>query len=266
MPGHRATEQERWFLLQTVSPAGPVDLGATRTRKRNNGRRCTTAAHIISHLSGAITGRRQMLDGCSWTVAAMFGLTRTKHQHRRRRRWSSKRERCIWHELPRNAMVWSWLRKALQWAWWVNDRRHRHPTRFPTLMMNFSFRCALRWFYRNFFSVWIENLKAKSDTLSPLLKLLPSRSSTPAGKVFFPNSPCPSPTPFFQKIYMALAHLDRMSPDLFRMMPRLDEGSPLQRSNSLSSVEKSGQSPTMNRRQSYPLGLPHVRIMADAKS
>jgi hypothetical protein len=86
-----------------------------------------------------------------------------------------------------------------------------------------------------------------------LLKFLPSRAGTPAGKIFFPNSPCPSPTPFFQRIYMALAHVEQFSPELVKMIPKTDE---MQRRNSFTSVGSAQQSPESIRRQSYPPRFP----------
>lgn len=63
------------------------------------------------------------------------------------------------------------------------------------------------------------NIVPKS--LSPLLKLLPINASFDdtdgqIKKNIFPNSPCPSPTPIFQQLYLALANWDRLvseSPD-----------------------------------------------------
>lgn len=103
--------------------------------------------------------------------------------------------------------------------------------------------------------------------MSPLLKLMPSsRAGTPAGKIFFPNSPCPSPTPFFQKIYMALSNFDRLSPEVVKLLPRVEETRPLPRRNSFASINSDSRSPSYARRLSYPLGKPNIRITTDEMS
>ena len=129
------------------------------------------------------------------------------------------------------------------------------------------------WFHVFFFPVsFNENKKksnksnrkkAKRDTLSPVFKFFPSRSSTPGGKVFFPNSPCPSPTPIFQQLYLALAHVDQMSPDTMRLLLQPHK---IKRSNSYTSVSNEGQSPSASRRQSYPQGKPDSTAIATKKS
>lgn len=100
--------------------------------------------------------------------------------------------------------------------------------------------------------------KAKRDALSPLLKFFPSRAGTPAGKIFFPNSPCPSPTPIFQQLYMALAQYERLPPDVVGLLP--DDEWVMQKSNSFSNIASEAQSPSTVRRRSYPLGNPSVRM------
>lgn len=102
--------------------------------------------------------------------------------------------------------------------------------------------------------------KVKSDTLSPLLKFFPSRAGTPAGKIFFPNSPCPSPTPLFQQLYLALAHFDRVSPDVKRLVSKKESGNEkMQRSSSFSSLALEELSPSVLRRKSCPSGKPNTR-------
>lgn len=54
-------------------------------------------------------------------------------------------------------------------------------------------------------------------SLSPLLKFLSINTSNDESdvksscKILFPNSPCPSPTPIFQQLYLALANWERLS-------------------------------------------------------
>jgi hypothetical protein len=109
-------------------------------------------------------------------------------------------------------------------------------------------------------------IKAKSNTLSPMLKFFSSRDASPVGKIFFPNSPCPSPTPIFQQLYMALAHFERLSPDMVKLMPKHDDRKLLQRSSSYDSLSNDEHSSETIRRQSYPLGKPYSRIISDKKS
>lgn len=78
--GHRATEQERRFLLQAVPSAGSVDMGSARTRKGNDGRRCAATSNVLSHLSCSIASRWKVLDGCTRVVAPMFGSLGTISQ------------------------------------------------------------------------------------------------------------------------------------------------------------------------------------------
>lgn len=100
-----------------------------------------------------------------------------------------------------------------------------------------------------------------------MLKLFPS-NLTPdrragGSTVFFPNSPCPSPTPIFQQLYLALSHWDRLlaeSPDLMLNEPgALDvNANGLQRSNSYNHSIDSDMIVTkspVNRRRSYPANL-----------
>lgn len=130
---------------------------------------------------------------------------------------------------------------------------------FPALCENlfcFSFGIYLFSFFK---------IKAKSDNLSPLLRYFPTRAAPPAGKIFFPNSPCPSPTPVFQQLYMALAHFDRLPAEVVRSLLKPGEGKVASRSNSFSVNEE--QSPSLPRRQSYPVGKPSMRISShDDKS
>lgn len=54
-------------------------------------------------------------------------------------------------------------------------------------------------------------------SLSPLFKFLSINTSNDESdvksscKILFPNSPCPSPTPIFQQLYLALANWERLS-------------------------------------------------------
>lgn len=106
---------------------------------------------------------------------------------------------------------------------------------------------------------------SEDDKLSPFLRVFsprPSNSGIPllaAKKIFFPQSPCPSPTPVFQQLYMALANFDRLtqeSPDATSTLFDF-KSSPNKRSNSMSSViAKAEESYEINlRRQSFPLSL-----------
>ena len=106
-----------------------------------------------------------------------------------------------------------------------------------------------------------------------MLKLFPS-NFTPARRaggstVFFPNSPCPSPTPIFQQLYLALSHWDRLlaeSPDLLKEHSALDVNvNGLQRSNSFNHSIDSDKIVTkspINRRSSYPANLTVDRNMS----
>lgn len=105
-----------------------------------------------------------------------------------------------------------------------------------------------------------------------MLKLFPS-NLTPDRRstIFFPNSPCPSPTPIFQQLYLALSHWDRLlaeSPDLLKQSSELDvnaNANGLQRSNSFNhniDSDKSGTKSPVNRRRSYPVNLTVNRNMA----
>lgn len=139
-------------------------------------------------------------------------------------------------------------------------------TSFPlNLVVNFWFICACKtisFLFPSVFSfVSVLTHQAKSDTLSPLLKFFPSRAGTPAGKIFFPNSPCPSPTPLFQQLYLALAHFDRLTPEVKKLVANADTGiAKTQRSSSFSSLALEELSPSVIRRQSCPSGKPNIRI------
>lgn len=135
-----------------------------------------------------------------------------------------------------------------------------------TPLRSTEFTCALRnrfsfdFTFETFsFSHHTRHPKAKSDSLSPLPKLFP---------VFVPNSPCPSPTPLFQQLYLALAHYERMPADMAQLMSKADDGKvTMHRRNSCSSAgTEEGHSPLIRRRQSYPQGKPHIRISNDDKS
>lgn len=120
---------------------------------------------------------------------------------------------------------------------------------------------------------YTKDLADAKSTLSPLLNLLvpsssssySSRASTPTVRkpqIFFPNSPCPSPTPLFQQLYMALAHFERMSPDFLTLLKGNDLGKLVNRRNSLTNVSADEESPSACRRKSFPpFGrAPEVRI------
>jgi hypothetical protein len=94
-------------------------------------------------------------------------------------------------------------------------------------------------------------------------------ASAASKKIFFPQSPCPSPTPVFQQLYMAISQFDRLvrqeSPDIFTLM----EKSPKMRSNSMSNVIVGGNNHNIadnerelmnSRRQSYPISLSSASI------
>lgn len=51
MPNHRTAQQKRRFLFQAISSAGPINLGATRTRQRDNRCRRSTIADRLFNLS-----------------------------------------------------------------------------------------------------------------------------------------------------------------------------------------------------------------------
>lgn len=100
-----------------------------------------------------------------------------------------------------------------------------------------------------------------------MLKLFPSHLTPDrragGSTVFFPNSPCPSPTPIFQQLYLALSHWDRLlaeSPDLsLNESSALDvNANGLQRSNSYNHSIDSDKiviNSPVNRRRSYPANL-----------
>lgn len=95
--------------------------------------------------------------------------------------------------------------------------------------------------------------------MSPLLRIFASRAATPAniGKIFFPQSPCPSPTPLFQQLYQALGQIDRMtqeSPDAYLSVDYNQE-KVVQRSNSFTNVNVTAVESGNNRRQSYPFNV-----------
>jgi len=105
--------------------------------------------------------------------------------------------------------------------------------------------------------------------LSPLLRVFVSRAATPAniGKVFFPQSPCPSPTPIFQQLYQALGQIDRMtqeSPDV-HLSVDYNKDKIVQRSSSFTNVNETAIEPRNNRRQSYPLNFPMVPTRVDIR-
>lgn len=99
-------------------------------------------------------------------------------------------------------------------------------------------------------------------------------ASSASKKIFFPQSPCPSPTPVFQQLYMALSHFDRLvrqeSPDILKFMN--EQMSPKMRSNSMSNVIDRNNSKNdnerelmNNRRQSYPMSLSSVLISKESR-
>ncbi|XP_070490989.1 oxysterol-binding protein-related protein 8 isoform X3 [Chironomus tepperi] len=105
--------------------------------------------------------------------------------------------------------------------------------------------------------------------LSPLLRIFASRAATPAtiGKTFFPQSPCPSPTPLFQQLYQALGQIERMtqeSPDAYLSVDYNTEKI-VQRSNSFTNVIENAVESGHNRRQSYPLNVSKIPTKVDIR-
>lgn len=89
--------------------------------------------------------------------------------------------------------------------------------------------------------------------------------------MFFPHSPCPSPTPtpLFQQIYQALGQIDRLTQDspeaLLSIGDVEKEKKLLQRSNSFSSANETAVETGNNRRQSYPLNIALVPTKVDIR-
>lgn len=104
--------------------------------------------------------------------------------------------------------------------------------------------------------------------MSPLLRIFASRSATPVGKIFFPSSPCPSPTPLFQQLYQAIGQIDRMtqeSPEALLTISR-DKEKVIQRSNSFTmKANENAIECVNNRRQSYPLNISMVPTKVDIR-
>ncbi len=128
-------------------------------------------------------------------------------------------------------------------------------------------------------------LESKRNSITPLLRLLnvPSESfdmgdEKAQKKSSFPYSPCPSPTPIFQQLYLALAKYERMfsdSPDPTMLAKNekaeiVEESETLQvrsRCNSLSSTNNEMDSIKINngRRGSSPAHLSIEKIGKNLK-
>lgn len=102
----------------------------------------------------------------------------------------------------------------------------------------------------------------KEDKFSPFLRVFSTRPNSIAmtgKKIYFPQSPCPSPTPVFQQLYMTLNQIERLtqSTDDGITSTVFNLKMSNQRRNSMSStvVNNDINERTNLRRKSYPLSL-----------
>lgn len=127
---------------------------------------------------------------------------------------------------------------------------------FSRIILNFCFANFLR--ISSFFYLSCD----EEDKFLPFLRVFTPRPNNiviAGKKIYFPQSPCPSPTPAFQQLYMALAHIERLtqeSPENLTSTIFNDFTEKRRSSMSSTTLAKNDNNERTNmRRQSYPLSL-----------